>query len=104
MATTEEWDVFYTNVMPILGVCVSTLGVALGFLALLRSQSQTAGVAGREPVHTSPTLGIAIPQVRYHDGQVMAELRNPGEWHDIRDFVQPTNPAVIRMVREIAYG
>jgi len=104
MVTKEEGNVLHMNVMPIVVLGVGALGVSLGFLALLRSQSQAAGVAGREPVTTVPALGIAIPQVRYHDGQVIAELRNPGEWHDIRDFVQPTNPAVIRMVREIAYG
>ncbi len=104
MATKDEWNVLYTNVMPVMGVLVSALGVTLAFLVLLRSQSQAAGVASRERLPVSSSLAVNVPEVHYEDGQVLVEVRNPGEWHDIRDFVQPANPEVVRMVRGMSYG
>jgi len=104
MANEDKWNVLYTNVMPIVGVLVSALGVTLGFLALLRSQAQAAGVSGRELQPTSSGLAVNIPKVHYQDDQLLVEVRNPGEWHDIRHFVQPASPSIVRMVREMFYG
>lgn len=104
MATREKNSVLYMNVVPAVVIGVGALGAALTFLALMLSQSQAAGVASREPARISAGLGIAVPEVHYQDGQIIAEVRNPGEWHDIRDFVQPANPNVVRMVREMSYG
>lgn len=104
MANTDNWNSFYTNIMPLLGVCVSTLGVAIALLALQRSQSQAAEISGLEPTPVSYGLAVAVPKVRYQDGQAIMLVRNPGEWHNIRDFVQPDNPVVMRMARMIAYG
>lgn len=104
MATKDEWNVLYTNVMPVVGVLVSALGVTLAFLALQRSQSQAAGVGSRERMPVSSSLAVNIPKVHYEDSQMFVEVRNPGEWHDIRDFVQPANPEVVRMVMGMSYG
>jgi len=104
MATREEWNVLFTNVIPVVGVCVSAVGVTLGFLALLRSQSQAAGISGREQMPLSSGLAVKVPKVHYQDGDLFIEVRNPGEWHNIREFVQPANPDVIRMARIISYG
>lgn len=104
MVTKEEWNVLYTNVMPAVGVLVGALGVTLSFWALLRSRSQAAGVGSRERMPVSSSLAVNIPKVHYEDGQMFVEVRNPGEWHDIRDFVQPTNPEVVRAVMGMSYG
>lgn len=104
MANTDDWNSFYTNVMPLLGVCVSALGVAIALLTLARSQSQSAGVGSLETAPAVSGLAVAIPKVRYQYGQALVEVRNPGEWHNIRDFVQPYNPDVVRMARTIVNG
>jgi len=49
------------------------------------------------------SLGVNIPRVRYDNGQVLVEVRNPGEWHELREFVQPASPDIIRIVRSF-YG
>jgi len=61
---------------------------------------QPTGVGNLE--HAS--LGINIPKVHYDNGEVLVEVRNPGEWHELRDFIQPTNPDIIRIVRSFGYG
>ena len=100
--TKEDWNTLYYTVMPILGVGVSAFGVAIGLLALERSKVQTAGVGslGR-PGHVP--LGVNTPRVHYDNGLVLVEVRNPGEWHELREFIQPANPDVVRIVRSL-YG
>jgi len=34
-------------------------------------------------------------RVFYQDGQYLVSVRYPGQWHDLRDFVQPSNPDVL---------
>jgi len=61
-----------TGVLPILGI--GALSAALGTLALARS---------------------SLSQRAYRqDGQCLVSVRYPGEWHDLREFVQPDNPNV----------
>jgi len=31
----------------------------------------------------------------YQDGQYLVSVRYPGQWHDLREFVQPDNPEVL---------
>jgi len=98
----EGWNNVYFSTMAILGVGVSALGVAIGLLALQRPQAQAVGVGSLEPSGNAP-LGVNIPRVRYDRGQVLVEVRNPGEWHELREFVQPGSPDVRRIVRSL-YG
>ncbi len=97
MATKEEWNTVYFSTMAIASVAVGALGVAIGLLALKRSQAESVGVAGMEPLTYTP-LGVDIPKVRYQNGDILVSVRSPGEWHNIRDFVQPDNPDVINAV------
>ena len=102
MMTKEDWNAVYFTVMPILGVGVSAIGVAIGLLALQRSQAQAAGVGSLEPTGYAP-LGVSVRKIHYADSQVLVEVRNPGEWHELRDFIQPESPDVRRIVRSL-YG
>lgn len=43
-------------------------------------------------------LGVNVPKVHYDDGRIFVEVRNPGEWHEVRDFIQPTSPDIVRIV------
>lgn len=40
-------------------------------------------------------------RVWYKDGQYLVSVRRPGEWHDIRDFVQPGSPAVVALYSQL---
>lgn len=102
MATKEEWNNTYFATIAIVGVAVSALGATIGFLALKRSQAEAVGVGGLEtPVYA---LGVNVPKVHYDDGQVLVEAREPGVWHNIRDFVQPNNPALTSIINGALYG
>lgn len=88
----DEWTESYALVMPMLGVVLAAIGVSLSLLAL-RSQAQ--GVSGMQP----PTgVDVDVPKVRYSDGNVFVEVRRPGEWHAITDFVKLNDPAVTRAI------
>lgn len=104
MAEKDDWNSVYSNIMPLAGLLVSSVGLAIAILTLVGSRSQAAGVGGREPVPVAYGLAVEVPRVHYQDGRAFVEVRNPGEWHDIRDFVQPYNPDVIRMARMVTYG
>lgn len=98
----ENWDNIYFAVLPLVGVVISTVGVAVGLLALKRSQAEAIGVGALEP--TALSIGVNIPRVHYEDGQVLVQVREPGKWYELRDFVQPLNPEVARIVGGIVYG
>ncbi|MBA7475772.1 hypothetical protein ES707_11145 [subsurface metagenome] len=40
-------------------------------------------------------------RVRYADGRYLVAVRYPGEWHEIREFIQPDNPDVIACYSQI---
>lgn len=80
MITKGEWDRAFELTMPMLSVGVGTLSVALATIALVRS---------------SPGQ-----RVYYRDGQHMVSVRYPGQWYDLRDFIQPDNPDVIAISSE----
>ncbi len=103
MATKEEWNNVYFSAMAIASVAVGALGVTIGLLALKRSQAEAAGVSSLETTGYAP-LGVNIPKVHYDNGQVLVSVRSPGEWHDIRDFVQPASPEVISTINRALYG
>jgi len=75
MITEEEWDRLFDRLMPLFSVGIGGLSIALTIMALMRS---------------SP-LG---QRVYYQDGQYLVNVRY-GQWHDLRDFVQPSNPDVL---------
>jgi len=68
--------------MPVISTGIGVLSVTLAAMALMRS---------------SP-LG---QRIFYQDGQYLVSVRFPGEWDDIRSFVQPSNPDVLAVYSEI---
>jgi hypothetical protein len=89
----EQWSNVYFSIMAIASVAVGAVSVGIGLLALQRSQAQTVG--GLEP----PTgVAVDVPRVRYSDSQVYVEVRNPGEWHELREFVQPNDPYLTHVI------
>lgn len=97
----EQWNNVYFSTMAMASVAVGALGVAIGLLALERSQARAAGLGSLEPA-TGP-LGVNIPRVHYDNGQVLVSVRNPGEWRELREFIQPNSPDILRIVRSL-YG
>ncbi len=54
---------------------------------------------------TSTCFFRALPMASrayYQDGQYLVSVRYPGQWNDIRDFVQPANPDVVSIYHQ--YG
>jgi len=96
MVKNLEWDEAYSAVMPLLGVVIGVLGVSISLLVLTRSQAQAVG-------SLEPPTGVAVdvPKVRYYDSQVFVEVRNPDEWRELREFVQPDDPWVRQVVGQI---
>lgn len=45
-----------------------------------------------------PRLGS---RVQYRDGLYYVAVRNPWEWHEIREFIQPRNPDIIAFYSQI---
>ena len=60
--------------MNALGVAFLTLGTATFMMTTIRA------------IHSLSQLGT---RVRYRDGLYFVAVRNPGEWHELREFVQP---------------
>lgn len=83
MITEEEWDRLFDRLMPLFSVAIGGLSIALTIMALMRS---------------SP-LG---QRVYYQDGRYLVSVRYPGQWHDLRDFVQPSNTDVLAIFSQ--YG
>jgi len=79
----EEWDRAFLRVLPVASLGIGVLGVALGIWTLQRS---------------SP-LG---QRAYYEDGHYLVAVRHPGQWNDLRDFVQPSNPDVVTVYHQ--YG
>lgn len=92
----DEWTDAYSLVIPMLGIVISFLGVSLSWLALTRSQAQAVG-------SLEPPTGVAVdvPRVRYDDSQVFVEVRNPGEWYALRDFINPMDPRVQQVYHQV---
>lgn len=45
-----------------------------------------------------------MPRVWYRDGLYYITVRNSGEWNEIRDFIQPQNPEVMKTILECGSG
>ena len=103
MGTKEEWNNVYFATMAMASLAIGTLGVTIGLLALKRSQAEPAGVGSLETIGYTP-LGVNIPKVHYDDGQILVQVREPGRWYDIREFVQPDNPYLTQVIGEALSG
>ena len=64
------------------------------------SQIQLVGVGSLETPFYTP-LGVDIPKVRYQNGDILVSVRSPGEWHDIRDFINPMDPSVQQVYHQV---
>ncbi len=71
-----------SELLPFIATGIGALSLALGIMALTRS---------------SP-LG---QRVYYEDGQYLVAVRYPGQWYELRDFVQPDNPDVLATYSQI---
>lgn len=80
MVTKEQWDRIFLNVMPVVSTAIGTLSVGLATMALLR--------------------GSVSQRAYYLNGQYLVNVRY-GQWQDILDFVQPDDPDVLSIYREI---
>jgi len=99
MAERDRDNVYFAT-MAIASVVMGTIGVVLTLA--LRPASTEAGLGNRE---VGPTpLSVDIPKVHYEDSQVLVQVRNPGEWRELREFVQPDNPALTRFINGALYG
>lgn len=83
------------------GVALVSLAVtSLGVVMWLRPR--TTSIGSREPAPVSG-LSVDIPKVHYQDGDYLVSVRNPREWHELREFIQPANPDILRIVGSL-YG
>jgi len=76
LKTKEEWDRAFELTVPVAGVAIGALSVAAGVLALW-------------------TLRPPGQRIYSQDGQDLVAVRYPGQWNDIREFIQPANPDVL---------
>jgi len=89
----DEWTESYSLILPLLGLAVAVAGLSL---SLLQMRSQAVG--SRAPLGR---VDVDVPRVRYSDGDVYIEVRNPGEWLPMTGFVRPDDPWVRQIVRQI---
>ena len=76
MTVAEEWDKAFLKVLPIASL---GLGIFSTIMAIM-------------------TFGRSNPlqqRVYSEDGKYLVSVRFPGQWHDLRDFIQPSNPDVL---------
>jgi NO-binding membrane sensor protein with MHYT domain len=95
----RDWDNVFFATMAVASVVVGAIGVAL--VLTLRPQS-SAGELVNQALGSTP-LSVAIPKVHYQNNEYLVSVRDPGEWRELREFVQPYNPAVRNIVGSL-YG
>lgn len=78
----ERWDQAFLRALPAISTGLGALSIAIGIM-MLRS-------------------GATAQRAYYQDGSYLVSVRYAGQWHDIRDFVQPTNPDVVALYHQ--YG
>ena len=96
----EDWDNVYFGTMALASVAIGALGVTIGLLSLQRSQA--VGLGSLEPLGYTP-LAVDVPRVHYEDGQVFVDVRD-GTWHELREFVQPSDLYVTHAIMEALGG
>jgi NO-binding membrane sensor protein with MHYT domain len=95
----RDWDNVFFATMAVASVVVGTIGVAL--VLTLRPQSSAGELVNQ--VSDAIPLSVAVPKVHYQNNEYLVSVRDPGEWRELREFVQPYNPAVINIVGRL-YG
>lgn len=78
----KEWDEAFLNT-----INVASLGLGVFSIAMAILQAQ----------RNSPLAQRAYSQ----DGKYLVSVRFPGEWSDLRDFIQPSDPEVASIYRGI---
>ena len=103
MVNEKEWEQFYFAMMPLASIALATAGLGVAVWGIISREPQGEGLAGLEPAPKLGTdsLSVAIPKVHYQDSQVLVEVRSPGEWHDIRDFIHPMDPRVQQIYHQV---
>jgi len=96
----DEWAETYSLVMPMLGVVLAAFGLGLSVL-MLRSQEQAAGQTGTGGLEPPSGVAVDVPRVRYSDGEIYVEVRDPGQWFPMTSFVQPDDSRVRQIVRQL---
>ena len=95
----EDWNSVYVIVIPLFGIAISALGVALSVMRF--RQGEAVGVGSLE----LPTgIAVDIPRVHYQDGQILLSVRSPGEWQEVREFVRPDDPILTHAIMEALSG
>ncbi|MBA7672285.1 hypothetical protein ES703_80460 [subsurface metagenome] len=79
--TVEEWNRAFLRVLP-----VASLGLGVSTAAMTVMSLRSRSLAQR---------------VSYEDSQYLVSVRYPGQWRDIREFVQPSNPDVMAVYSQI---
>ena len=78
MVNTEEWDRSFMRALPVVSMGLAVVSVAIGVMGL-RSRTMAR-------------------RMYYQDGSYLVNVRSrwpfTGQWHDLRDFVTPNDPAV----------
>lgn len=88
MITEKEWDRIGEITMSVVPTALGVLSLALGIMAFRRS---TIALRRSGPVEQ---------RAYYLDGQYLVSVRHLGQWNDIRDFVQPSNPDVLAVYQQ----
>lgn len=83
----EDWDEAYSIITPLAGLVIGVLGVSLSLLMLTRSQAQAVG-----SLAPLGRVDVDVPKVRYANGEIFVEVREPGQWLPMTDFVRPDDP------------
>lgn len=97
----DDWADAYSLIMPMLGLMISTVGLSFSLLMLKRSQEQAAGQTGTGGLEPPSGVAVDIPRVRYSDGEIYVEVRDPGQWFPMTSFVQPDDSRVRQIVRQL---
>lgn len=79
--TTEEWNKMFFELTPVVGGFISLLSLGIGITSLSTRRIQGQGFQ--------------------QDGKYLVNVRFPGQWYDLRDFVQPDNPDVMNVLSQV---
>ena len=93
----DEWTDAYSIIMPMLGFAVAVVGLSFSLLQMQRSQA----ISGRAP---TGSVDVEVPRVHYRDGEILVEVREPGEWREVREFVRPDDTYLTHAIMRALSG
>ena len=79
--SSEEWDRAFLRVLPVVSLGLGVISASMTIMTL-RSR-------------------FLAQRVSYKDSRYLVSVRYPGQWRDIREFVQPSNPDVMAVYSQI---